>query len=271
MKFIQRLIQPKIEEILSRGKSILLLGPRQTGKTTLLEHQLKANLEISFIQADVRRRYEANPEILISEIKGFVQLQKTTSKPIVLIDEIQKVPAIMDPIQDAIDQNLAKFVLTGSSARKLKRNKENQDVNLLPGRVIELRMDALSLLESPNGLPEINDLILNGSLPEVVQQDNLQNKEELLTSYVNIYLEEEIRSEAIVRNLASFSRFLTYAAVEAGSEININNLSQEVGVSRHTIDEYYQIMLDCLIADRIEPIPNLTTSPVQTGKSWSYE
>lgn len=259
MKFINRLIQPKIENILSRGKSILLLGPRQTGKTTLLEHQVKADLEYSFIKADVRRRYEMTPELLVSEIKAFLQLYHPLNKPIVLIDEIQKVPAIMDPIQDAIDQNLANFVLTGSSARKLKRNRENLDINLLPGRVIELRMDALSLLEIPDSQPDINDLILNGSLPEVIQQKNMANKEELLTSYVNIYLEEEIRAEAIVRNLASFSQFLAYSAVEAGSEINVSKLSQEIGVSRHTIDEYYQILLDCLIVDRIEPITSVTT------------
>lgn len=273
MTFINRLIQSRVEQILSRGKSVLLLGPRQTGKTTLLAHQITTDLEYSFIKPDVRRRYEQNPEILISEINAYITLQrlkeKIEVKPIVLIDEIQKVPAIMDPTQDAIDDNLATFVLTGSSARKLKRNREGEDINLLPGRVIELRMDALSLLEFPKGLPEINDLILNGCLPEVVLQSNSQDKEELLTSYVNIYLEEEIRAEAVVRNLASFSRFLTYAAVEAGKEINVNNLSEEIGVSRHTIGEYYQILLDCLVAERIEPITN-TTSRRRLTKSPKY-
>lgn len=259
MPFIKRLIQHKIEDILSRGKSVLLLGPRQTGKTTLLAHQVKADIAYSFIEADLRRRYESNPEILIDEIKAYLQLHQINDLPIVIIDEIQKVPDIMDPIQDAIDRKLAKFVLTGSSARKLKHNRNNQAINLLPGRVIELHMEALSLLEIPKPLPSIEDLILNGSLPEIIQQTRIQHKEELLTSYVNIYLEEEIRAEALVRNLGSFSRFLSYAAVDAGKEINLNKLSQEIGVSRYTINEYFQILIDCLIIDRIDPVTDLTT------------
>ena len=259
MKFINRLIQDRVEDILSRGKSILLLGARQTGKTTLLKQQLNANIEYSFIEADLRRRYEAHPELLISEIKTYLSLHKTNTLPIVLIDEVQKVPDIMDPIQDAIDSKLARFVLTGSSARKLKHDRKGKPINLLPGRVIELHMDALSLLEIPKPLPPIDDLILNGSLPEVIQQINTQHKEELLSSYVNLYLEEEIRAEALVRNLTSFSKFLTYAAIEAGKESNVNNLSQEIGVARHTIVEYYQILIDCLMANRIDPITTITS------------
>lgn len=259
MAYIKRLIQTRVEDILSRGKSIMLLGPRQTGKTTLLTHEVKADLEYTFLNSETRRRYETDPDTLLNEIDAYTKIKKLTRQPIILIDEIQKVPAIMDAIQNAIDNKLARFVLTGSSARKLKRNQEQQDINLLPGRVIQLHMDSLSLLEIPPPLPDIEDLLLNGSLPEVIQQNSAQHKEQLLQSYVNIYLEEEIRMEAVVRNLASFSRFLTYAAVEAGNEINVNNLSQEIGVSRHTINEYYQILIDCLIADRIEPITDLTT------------
>src|SRR5262245_7623437 len=138
MKFIARIIQHKIEEILSRGKSILLLGPRQTGKTTLLNHQVKADIGHSFIDAAVRRRYEANPEILISEIKAYVKMHEIKTVPVVIFDEIQKAPEIMDTIQAAIDKKLAIFVLTGSSARKLKRCRGAEEINLLPGRVIEL-------------------------------------------------------------------------------------------------------------------------------------
>jgi predicted AAA+ superfamily ATPase len=256
--FINRLIQSRIESILERGKSILLLGPRQTGKTTLLEHQINASIELSFIKSDVRRRYESNPEFLIGEIQAFKKLNPDIKQPIVIIDEVQKVPIIMDTIQDAIDSKLATFVITGSSARKLTRDNHNKEVNLLPGRVIELRMDALSIMEMKNEI-DISDLVLNGSLPEVMQQDSAEHKEDLLTSYVGIYLEEEIRAEALVRNLASFSRFLALAAIEAGNEVNINNISEEINVSRYTITEYFQILQDCLIVERIEPITNLTS------------
>ncbi|MBB70879.1 MAG: hypothetical protein CMF50_00585 [Legionellales bacterium] len=258
MKFIHRLLESRIDNILSRDKSILLLGPRQTGKSTLLVEQITTNLEYSFLEADVRRRYETNPELLLGELKAYRTLNDNTAKPLVYIDEIQKIPAIMDTIQYAIDQKLANFVLTGSSARKLKHNRENIELNLLPGRVIELRMDALSVLEMSPQMLDINDLLLNGSLPEIIQQKNASDKEELLNSYVNIYLEEEVRAEALVRNLASFSRFLTYAAIGAGKETNINKLSEELGLSRHTLNEYYRILMDCLVVNRVEP---LTKSP----------
>lgn len=256
MAYIKRLIQDSIQEILLQEKSILLLGPRQTGKTTLLVHELLPDMSYSFLQPELRRRFEANPELLLSEIKGFIRLQDYRGLPIVCIDEIQKVPAIMDVIQLAIDNHLARFVLTGSSARKLKRVKG--DLNLLPGRVIELRLDALSLLELTQ-MPDLEDLLLNGCLPEIILQPDVIHKERLLTSYVGIYLEEEIRAEAIVRNLASFSRFLSYASIEAGKQINMSKLSQEIGVTRHTVNEYYQILEDCLIADRIEAITQVTT------------
>lgn len=259
MGFIHRSIEHKIRDILSRDKSILLLGPRQTGKTTLLRQQLQADLEYSFIDATLRRRYEANPGILLDEIKAHRRLHPSDHKPVVLIDEVQKVPAIMDTVQAIIDDQLAIFVLTGSSARKLKRGSSNQDINLLPGRVIELHMDALSISEMQDQLPSIEDLLLNGSLPEIVQQRSAEHKEELLNSYVNIYLEEEIRAEAIVRNLGHFSRFLNYAAIDAGNEANLANLANELGIARNTIIEYYQILLDCLIVNRIDPITQLVT------------
>ena len=257
MSFIHRLIESQLHSILNMDKSILLLGPRQTGKTTLLKEQFKPDLNYSFVKTQQRRRFEMNPELLIKEIKGHISIEGLKRKPIVIIDEIQKVPIIMDVIQDAIDEKLANFILTGSSARKLKR--DNHDINLLPGRVLELHLDGLSLLEMSHHLPELDDLLLNGSLPEIILQADYLAKEKLLTSYVNIYLEEEIRAEALVRNLASFSRFLTYAAVDAGKQLNASNLSRELGISRNTILDYYQILEDCLIADRIEPITNHST------------
>lgn len=258
MSYITRLIQPTLKKILERNKSIMLLGPRQTGKTTLVEHQIKTDMSYSFLESTVRRRFEKDPDILIAEIKGLIRTKKLQKKPIVLIDEVQKIPEIMDVIQFAIDQNLANFILTGSSARKLKSGRK--DINLLPGRVIELHLSGLSLLEiSDEIFPDLEDLLLNGTLPEIVLQEDVQHKELLLTSYVNIYLEEEIRTEALVQNVPNFSRFLTYAAVDSGLQLNIANLSKEIGITRRTIENYYQILEDCLIADRIEPIIDVTT------------
>ena len=163
----------------------------------------------------------------------------------------------MDTLQLAIDEKWANFIITGSSLRKLRRKKK--DTNLLPGRVIELHLGGLSLLELDESYLELEDLLLNGMLPEILLQKEIKYKELLLTSYVDIYLEEEVRLEAASENLSNFSRFLNYAAVDAGTQLNITNLSKEVGVSRHTIENYYQILEDCLIVDRIEPLTSLTT------------
>ena len=257
MTFITRLLGNSINQILSRGKSILLLGPRQTGKTTLLNHQVVADLNYTFLEAAVRRDFELETDNLIKEVKAHKHLDHRDQPLTVLIDEVQKVPDIMDTVQYAIDHALAQFILTGSSIRKLRRHAGG--VNLLPGRVIELKMDALSILEMSSALPTLDDLLIYGSLPEVILQKEEPAKEQFLISYVNTYLEEEIRAEALVRNVASFSRFLRYAAVGVGKPINVNKLSQELGISRHTIDAYYQILEDCLIADRIEPLSYITS------------
>lgn len=258
MHYIKRLLQNKIKKIIAQDKSVLLLGPRQSGKTTLLEHEINADLSYSFLIPETRRQFELSPDSLIKIIQGFVQSRSQRSeKPLVLIDEIQKIPALMDVIQYIIDKKLANFILTGSSARKLKYH--SQGTNLLPGRVIVVRLDPLCLSEIPSPFPLLESLLSHGSLPEIILRNDPQFSSELLTSYVNVYLEEEIRLEANIRNLPNFSRFLTYAAIESGNTININNLSQEIGVSRYTIEEYFQILEDCLIVEKINPVSHQTT------------
>ncbi len=257
MTYIKRLLTQAIQQHLSRGKSILLLGPRQTGKTTLLNHQITADLSYSFLEATLRRAFERNPDDLIKEIKGHLALYPQKQKILVLIDEVQKVPEIMDAVQYAIDNKLAQFILTGSSARKLKHN--HHELNWLPGRVIFLRMDSLSLIEMEPFSLNLDDLLLNGCLPEIFLEIDPQAKDALLMSYVSTYLEEEVRAEALVRNLGSFSQFLRLASIEAGKPINISKLAQAIGVTRHLLQEYYQILQDCLLLDRIEPLTQVSS------------
>jgi predicted AAA+ superfamily ATPase len=249
MGYINRAIQPKIEHALAIGKSILLLGPRQTGKTTMLKH-ITQDFLISFIDPRVRQRYEKDPSLLADELKTLAA--QHTKKPLIIIDEVQKVPEIMDVVQYLIDDDIAQFILTGSSARKLKKNKQ---INLLPGRVIVFTLDALSIeeLSKQSAKANILDFMLYGTLPGVINTQLKQDKEELLYSYVTTYLEEEIRSEAVVRNLSHFSRFLELAAAESGLTVNYSKLSQTIGVAHTTIAEYYQILEDCLVAFRVEP------------------
>ncbi len=248
MNYIPRKIEPLLKDTLKRHKSILLLGARQTGKTTLI-NRLKPDLSISFIQPAVRLMYEQNPSRLAGEIEALAETQK--NKLLICIDEVQKIPEILDVIQDLIDRKLADFILTGSSARKLRSGNK---INLLPGRVALFHLDPLTYHESSSLHPSIEELLLYGSLPAIVLLTEQRYREIDLASYVTTYLEEEIRSEAVVRNVGQFARFLNLAAAESGSIVNFRKLSQEIGVAHTTITAYYQILEDCLVAERIEPL-----------------
>lgn len=247
MKYIPRQIEPLLAGSLRRNKSVLLLGPRQTGKTTLLG-QFQGALSLSLVRPEVRQRYEGKPSLLSGEVEA-LESTKAPVLPLVLVDEVQKVPELLNVVQDLVDRKVANFILTGSSARSLRRRSQ---VNLLPGRVVSLRLDPLTIREAPER--RLSDWLLYGALPGIVPVKDPQDLERDLASYVTTYLEEEVRAEAIVRNLGPFVRFLEYAASESGQLVNFRRLSQEIGVSHTTIASYYQILEDCLIAERIEPL-----------------
>lgn len=246
---LKRAITPKIEASLKRGKSILLLGPRQTGKTTLVK-KLPHDLYITLMHPGILQKYESRPEILINEVEALKAL--LGRKPVIIIDEIQKIPTFTDSIQVLIDESVAQFIITGSSARKIK--------NLLPGRVIKYNLTPLSLIEL-NSFHELDAFLINGSLPEVlVTEPQSQNAiEDLLKSYVNLYIEEEIRKEALVRNIGTFVNFLKLACIESGNTANFTSISNEIGVSHPTIAEYYRILEDCMLVERIEPLTKSLT------------
>ncbi len=247
MDLLPRAIGDKLSRLIKRGRSVLLLGPRQTGKTTLIS-QYKADLEITLLIAKTRRQYEADPDQLIREVQA---LKKADDKlPLIIIDEVQKVPALMDGIQYLIDKKLGQFILSGSSARKLRHNK---NINLLPGRIISLHLDPLTVGEIPKPYSPIKDLLAFGSLPAIYLERDNSIREEELDSYVDLYLEDEVRAEALVRDIGAFENFLQLAAIESGNIVNFDKISQDIGVARTTVAAYYQILEDCLIAERIEP------------------
>lgn len=247
-KIINRAVFPVLKRTLDRGKSVLLLGPRQTGKTTV-SHLFEPDLAINLIRPKVRQRYEATPDILTQEVEGLAEA--SSKKPLIFIDEVQKTPLLLDVAQDLIDRGIAQFIFTGSSARKLRKSSE---INLLPGRVVIIHMDPLCLDELPSPQTSLNELLIYGSLPGVATLSYEADKELDLQSYGETYLEEEVRAEALVRHLGEFGQFLRLAAGESGNVINLSKLSQEIGVTHNTIGSYYQILEDCLIAAKIEPL-----------------
>lgn len=246
--YFRRRLGAEMARQLRRGKSILLLGPRQTGKTTLLAG-LGVDLSVSLASPAERQRYERDPALLSGEIRALTQRPGRRKRPLIAVDEVQRVPALMDVGQELIDGGLAQFVFTGSSARKLRRGR---DINLLPGRVVALRLDPLLLEEAAP--KRIEEALLFGSLPGIRTLGLQTDKETDLRSYVETYLEEEIRQEAAVRQVGAFGRFLELAALESGRITNYANISREVGVSALTVQAYYEILYDCLVAERVEPL-----------------
>lgn len=241
--FADRKIHSLITDTLKHKKSVLLLGPRQTGKSTLIKN-FHSDLFINFLLPSERLRFEKNPELLLKEIAAI-----QTKNPLVILDEVQKVPVLLDIVQYAIDERKAQFILSGSSARKLRRG---GNINLLPGRVICLHLDPLTQQEYPQ---DIEDHLLFGGLPELATSMSTKDeKEAYLSSYVETYLEEEVRQEALVRDLGSFARFLELAALESGRLVSYRGLSNELGPTHVTISSYYEILQDCLIMGRVDPI-----------------
>ncbi len=227
---------------------MLLLGPRQTGKTTLLG-AMDLDLSVSLVEPGVRLRYEKDPSQLAGEIRALSPHTSRRKLPRVAIDEVQKVPALMDVAQELIDRKEAQLILTGSSARKLRRGRE---VNLLPGRVVALRLDPLTIEEHRPGTLE--EALLDGSLPAIRKIPAAGDREVDLRSYVETYLEEEVRQEALVRNMGPFSRFLELAGQESGRIVNYAKISQDIGVTSVSIRTYYEILCDCLVAERVDPV-----------------
>jgi predicted AAA+ superfamily ATPase len=252
MEVLPRHVEPRLRQALQRGKSVLLLGPRQTGKTTLL-NRLRPDLLLNLLRPEVRQRYERAPQLLGAELDA-LRTRVHGHRPLVALDEVQRVPELMDVVQDLIDRRQAQFVLTGSSARKLRRG---SGVNLLPGRLVPLRLDPFSLAERvPRAL---QDALVYGSLPGIALDADDAAREEDLRAYVTLYLEEEVRAEALVRKLGTFSRFLQMAALESGGISHFRGIARELGGAHTTVAGYYEILEDCLIAERIEPLSKSRT------------
>lgn len=239
---VKRKIYEIIQTQLKKTKNLLILGPRQVGKTTLVK-SLKFDFEINLATRQERLKYEKNPELLTQKILN-LKIKKT---PLIYIDEIQNVPALLSEIQVLIDEKKAQFILTGSSARKLKMDTE---INLLPGRLIHIYMDPFSDDEFPQSM---DDILSFGQLPQIAIEEDHEQKDLELNSYVESYIDEEIRKETRVRQIAPFARFIELAAIQSGRISNFAEISKELGPTIVTIQSYFQILEDTLFVKRIDP------------------
>lgn len=226
---------------LEPGRSAFLWGARQTGKSTYLMTHFPKSIVIDFLQSEIFLEYSQNPSHFRKRILALSESE--LSKPIIL-DEVQKVPALLDEIHWLIENTSAQFILCGSSARKLKR----EGANLLGGR-------AWSFHFYPLVTPEIDELDLlrvfnTGLLPSHYLTSNPIRS---LKSYIEVYLTEEIKAEGLVRNLPLFARFLDSMAFSNGEMIKYSNIARDCGIDAKTVQNYFEILVDTLLGYYVLP------------------
>jgi len=229
-----------IARLLPKPKqSILLLGPRGTGKSTWIHHHFKDAIIYDLLSTSEVLRLSRDPSILYRE------LESGSADRWVVIDEVQKVPALLDEVHRLIENRGRRFVLSGSSARKLRRG----GTNLLAGRAIVTQMFPFVSAELADD-NSFTGMLANGSLPMAVLGDDPLS---YLITYAETYLQEEIRAEALTRNIGHFSRFLEIAARQNGQVTNIAGIARDAAVSRQTVQNYFGVLVDTLIGYWIEP------------------
>lgn len=222
-------------------KSVLLLGPRQVGKSTLIQ-SLKPDLELNLADEALFLRYASDPAQFRDDVVG-------AGVSTIFIDEIQRAPRLLNSIQAIIDANRSlKFYLTASSARKLKRG----EANLLPGRILRHNLGPLVACELEYKI-NTSKAIEIGTLPEIYLTQDRTLAERLLRTYAGVYLTEEIKAEALVRDLGAFGRFLQEIGTLLGTFIDLTKLSQRAKISRHAAPRYFEILEDSLIGLRLYP------------------
>lgn len=212
--------------------SVFLFGARQTGKSTLLRKAVSKAVYIDLLDSDIRKLYRKRPAYLYDQLAG------KDSSCVVIIDEIPEVPDLLNEVHRLISEFGIRFVLCGSSARKLKR----KGYNTLGGRAFPCYLYPLVSAEIPD--LDIDRAVNNGMMP---LHYPAKNATRLLASYVDVYLKEEIQAEALVRDLDNFERFLEVAALTDGEMVNYANIASDCGVSAKTVKEYFSILQDTLV------------------------
>jgi predicted AAA+ superfamily ATPase len=241
----------KREIILPKAENFFLFGPRQTGKSTLLQATFSENNTYFYdlLKTDEFARLAAHPELFREEVQS-----RPNKISHIVFDEIQRIPALLNEIHLLIEsKNPPCFIMSGSSARKLKRS----HANLLAGRALTYHLHSLTAKEMGPKF-SLTKALQFGSLPKIYLEDNRSVAQDRLRAYVETYLKEEIELEAQLRNLGSFIHFLGLAASENGNIINLSNLARETGTSYQTIKAYFKILEDTLLGFFLLPYQKST-------------
>ncbi len=241
-----------LQEIIKKT-NYFLFGPRATGKSSLIRAQLKSAQIFDLLDADVYEEFLRRPKALGEKIKSKNQ--------VVVIDEIQKLPQLLDEVHRLIEERKIRFLLTGSSARKLKRT----GANMLGGRAREAQLFPLTYIELTDF--DLMKYLNYGGLPLVW---NSEEPIEDLEAYGRVYLSEEIKAEAAVRNYERFVRFLETIALSNGQELNYQTLSSDSGVPARTIEGYIEVLKDTLIGFELMPFKKTLKRKASTKSKFYF-
>ncbi len=249
-------------EALLNKKSFFLFGPRAVGKSYAIRQQLEGKVFlIDLLNSEYYLRLSQNPGLLAPMIEAALANSKEIK--FIVIDEVQKIPFLLNEVHRLIEERQWTFLLTGSSARKLKKD----NANLLAGRAREARMFPLVSAEIMKF--DLDRYLQYGGLPSVYLSDEPL---EDLQAYVQTYLREEIQLEALVRNLPAFSRFLEASSLTSGTLLNFTQIASDTGIPASTVREYYFILEDTFIGFMVEPFRKTKTrKAISTAKFYYFD
>jgi len=256
MEKINRILEMK----LPGRQSAFLWGARKTGKSTYLREKFPDSIVFDFLKTDLFFEFSKNPSLLRERL--LAKDESALKKPVIL-DEVQKVPQLLDEVHWLIENKGLRFVLCGSSARKLKKG----HANLLGGRA--WRFELFPLVSREIGKVDLLRALSHGLIPLHYLQ-NYADCKKSLAAYVQDYLQEEVFAEGLTRNIPAFSRFFDALGYSHGEITNYCNIARECGVDSKTVKEYYQILIDTLLAVRIEPFKKKQSRQVITKASKYY-
>ncbi len=250
MKTIKRLLNMK----LPARQSAFLWGARKTGKTTYLKKRFPKSIVYDFLKTDLFLEIAKRPSLLRERL---LAEDKAALKEPIILDEVQKIPQVLDEIHWLIENKKLRFILCGSSARKLKRG----HANLLGGRA--WRYELFPLVTQELGQIDLLRVLNHGLIPLHYLQNDEDCKKSL-TAYAQDYLKEEIFAEGLTRNIPAFSRFFEAFGYSHGEITNYTNIARECGIDAKTVKEYYQILVDTLLAARVTPFKKQQSRQVIT-------
>src|SRR3990167_778182 len=227
MNFIRKLQVPQM--------TFFLFGPRGTGKSTWLRTHFPESLHLDLLRNDVYFALYSSPAIFREQV-----LARDPKVTWIIVDEIQRLPLLLNDVHLLLESHHYRFALSGSSVRKLKRG----SANLLAGRALVKHFYPLTFAEYQNAIT-LEEALSFGTLPHIMTHP--ESRIEQLEAYVGTYLREEIKEEALTRNVQTFSRFLDIAALANAHVTNLSNIARDAGVPRQTVSAYFEVLVDTLI------------------------